>query len=708
LATSSTGAFQIDDPAATLTLSGSIGGNAALLKTGYGTLILTGSASYNGPTQILGGVLGLAGSGILSNSPSITVGPQGVLQMTNSGVNQFSSSASIALNGGSLFFYGNGSIGGGQSCGTLQLGAGENEISASLSVAGSNQPYLQFASLPTSPTIGSTINFSASGANITFQSNPLGLTGGILGGYAYFNGTNFATLSGGTVQAALAYTTTGDLGSLATSSTMNIEPSGLQTSVTGAKTINSLDLIGAAGVQMTGSGAMLTLATGGLIANTTGAIRGGVLMGSASGELVINAQQNITISSSIPNNGGPTALVITGPATVTSSGAISYSGDTYIDDGTLILIPPVNTTYGGSIHGAGNFTKSGTTTLTLTGSSDNYGTTTITGGGLNVNGTLGPNMNITMQSSSVLSGSGSIEGAVTVTTGGAIALSPSGSIAGPVTVYGGTLLIGKSGVGSYLNAPSGLTVTGYGMLAASPSASATIVGNVNYFSSSNSTYSGVISGTASFLTMDAPGAVLTLTNTAASSYGGVIVQDGSLQITASNTSSSFVANVIGGELSVNGSNLVLSNLVGSGGTIDTSSTGSSTLVVSPGSGSTSSFGGTLANGSGTLALAVAGSGTLSLSGTNTYTGGTTLSSGTLLLNGASSILAGSSLTIGNASYSGAALGAPAAPPNNNISVSLAPVPEPGSLSLVAAGLAVVGLIVGTVRLRKGTRRRFHV
>ena len=164
----------------------------------------------------------------------------------------------------------------------------------------------------------------------------------------------------------------------------------------------------------------------------------------------------------------------------------------------------MNASYAGAIHGLGNLTKSGTTTLTLSGTSDYSGTTTITGGALCVNGELGPSSffpasPVSLQSSAVLSGSGTV-GDVTV-TGGAIAFASSAAgIASTVTVASGMLSVGKSGIGNFLNTSGGLYVTGGGALAASPSTSATIVGNITYSSSASSTYAGMISGTGSVLT----------------------------------------------------------------------------------------------------------------------------------------------------------------------------------------------------------------
>ena len=89
------------------------------------------------------------------------------------------------------------------------------------------------------------------------------------------------------------------------------------------------------------------------------------------------------------------------------------------------------------------------------------------------------------------------------------------------------------------------------------------------------------------------------------------------------------------------------------------------------------------------ALSMTGSGTLVLSGTNTYTGGTTVNGGTLIATNNEAIADGSSLTVGNAS----AFPAPMVPAAAIASVAaVTPVPEPGTLGLIAAAaLAGIGI-----------------
>ncbi len=91
------------------------------------------------------------------------------------------------------------------------------------------------------------------------------------------------------------------------------------------------------------------------------------------------------------------------------------------------------------------------------------------------------------------------------------------------------------------------------------------------------------------------------------------------------------------------------------------------------------------SGSG-MALMKTGTGTLVLSGTNTYNGGTIVTAGKLIVTTPNAILDGTNLTIGaNAAaiFAAPTVGAPAASGES----APTPVPEPGALALVAALLA---------------------
>ena len=89
-----------------------------------------------------------------------------------------------------------------------------------------------------------------------------------------------------------------------------------------------------------------------------------------------------------------------------------------------------------------------------------------------------------------------------------------------------------------------------------------------------------------------------------------------------------IANV--GTLDLNGMSQTVASLAdvsGAGGTVTSSATGAVTLTLAPTT--TTSFSGVISNGSGTLGLIVNGAGMQVLAGSNTYSGGTTVTTGTL-------------------------------------------------------------------------------
>jgi fibronectin-binding autotransporter adhesin len=105
---------------------------------------------------------------------------------------------------------------------------------------------------------------------------------------------------------------------------------------------------------------------------------------------------------------------------------------------------------------------------------------------------------------------------------------------------------------------------------------------------------------------------------------------------------------VNGRLDLNGRNLAINALSGTG-VVDTVSGGSPTLTVNPNGTSSATFNGTIRNSAGTLALTLSG-GTLTLNGTNTYSGATSVNAGTMVVNG--SIGAGNVTVASGARLSG--------------------------------------------------------
>ena len=147
-----------------------------------------------------------------------------------------------------------------------------------------------------------------------------------------------------------------------------------------------------------------------------------------------------------------------------------------------------------------------------------------------------------------------------------------------------------------------------------------------------------------------------------------------------------------GTFNLDGFSETINGLSG-GGTVNGGS-GMPTLTVGDNNAS-STFSGTIENNTGALALTKIGSGTLVLSGTNSYTGGTYVEQGTLYVQNTGTLQDGSSLTVGaggtfifDPAVSSLALNATSMHAASQIN----PVPEPASLALLGvAGIAAVAL-----------------
>jgi autotransporter-associated beta strand protein len=175
--------------------------------------------------------------------------------------------------------------------------------------------------------------------------------------------------------------------------------------------------------------------------------------------------------------------------------------------------------------------------------------------------------------------------------------------------------------------------------------------------------------------------------------GDTVINDGTLQIRATGLGAAIPYGASAGNVYVNSpgtldlnSRSATVNGLSGNGAVTSSATGALTLTVGDND-QTSTFAGTIQNGLGVLALTKTGAGVLTLSGTNGYTGGTTVSGGTLVLANNEAIADGTSLTVGDPS---AFLPAPVVP-NSAVTVgsglsdaAIAPVPEPGTLALLAA------------------------
>jgi autotransporter-associated beta strand protein len=178
-------------------------------------------------------------------------------------------------------------------------------------------------------------------------------------------------------------------------------------------------------------------------------------------------------------------------------------------------------------------------------------------------------------------------------------------------------------------------------------------------------------------------------NVANAYSGSTVISGGSLQIGDAGAlgTGGLVANA--GTLDLNGRSPTVASLSGSAGRI--TSNGGSPAALTVNQSITTSFGGSISDGpSSHVSLFLEGSGTLTLSGTSSYTGGTTVHGGEMIVTNADGIYDGTSLAVGDASLLGLLGDAPVPTMSAPVaSPTVAAVPEPGTLVLLGAGSALL-------------------
>ncbi|SEU23946.1 outer membrane autotransporter barrel domain-containing protein, partial [Variovorax sp. OV084] len=338
------------------------------------------------------------------------------------------------------------------------------------------------------------------------------------------------------------------------------------------------------------------------------------------------------ITSATVNGGtlilGANASTYTGSMTVGSGGVLQSSAQfapaAITDNGLVRFAQPDNATYAGLVSGTGGIEKTGAGTLTLTQDQAFTGTTTISAGVLqlgsggttgSVKGNIVDNATLTVQRSNALTLSGTISGsgALVQAGTGTTVLTADNTYAGGTVISAGTLQLGSGGttgsiVGNVLN-------------------NATLVIN----RSNALTLSGTISGTGSLVKEGAG----TTTLTAANSYGGgTALKQGRLNV-GNNLAlgTGTLAMDDGTTLGFAADSLNLANAV--------VLTGNNDPVIDTGS-----FSATLSgNITGGGFITKIGSGTLTLSGSNSYTGATDVAEGTLKAGVAGTFSAASAHTV---------------------------------------------------------------
>jgi autotransporter-associated beta strand protein len=618
-----------------LAFAGSISGSGSVTQIGSGITTLTGNNTYAGSTTISGGTLQAGSITGLSPTSAFTVNSIldlngfnntiGSLSGTGFVLNNAAATTAILTTGNDntsttfsgLLENGIGVLGLTKSGAGTQTLTGNNTYSGGTTINGGT---LQLGNGGTTGTIAG--NVANNGILAFDRSDTLIFAGAISGlgsvtqigtGTTILTGnstyTGGTTISVGTLQLGNGGTTGAIIGNVINNGVLSFDRSDSATFgglISGA---GSLTQIGTGTTILTGnntyaggttiSAGTLQLGNGG----TTGAIIGDV---TDNGVLSFDRSDSAMFGGLISGAGsvaqiGSGTTILTGNNTYTGGATVSAgtlqlgNGGTtgsiignVVDNSVLVFDRSDTVTFGGLISGAGRIAQIGTGTTILTNNNTYSGGTTISAGTLQLgnggttgsivgnvldNSVLAFNRSDTVTFGGLISGAGSVSQAGTGTT----ILTNNNTYTGGTTISAGTLQLGNGG------------------------ATGGIVGNVidngvlAFNRSDPVTFGGIVSGAGALVNIGTG----TLTLTGSNTYtGGTTISAGTLQIGNGGTSGSITGNVLDNSvLAFNRSDSL-------------------------------TFGGII---SGTGSLVKLGTGTLILTGNNTYTGGATVSAGTLQL-----------------------------------------------------------------------------
>ena len=563
-----------------------------------GTLTLTGGAGGAGGVGSGSGNGGGGGGGGFGDVTASDINNSGTLTVTGG----------VGGAGGSGGATGNGGAG----------GAGGDGIKTSASFYNS--------ALSTS----STVTGGAGGAGGTGVVGGVGGAGGV-GVLISGNGATQSTItnqlgdsiSGGAGGAGASGAADGAGGAGVSGSYMTVENLG---AINGGGTADAIDFNGGTNNLSLGAGQSMT---------------GNVFVANGA---TLTIDQTLVGANGVLSNGiagaGPVTIT-TGAYTLTLSGASTYTGGTTLTAGSTVIVGS------NGAFGTNTVAMNDSTSLNFTGGVGVSNAITVTGD---------PDFSAATATTSVISGAITGSGSVTInnTAGntGTIEFTNTGNAyTGTTTVEAGELLGGVAGA---FSAASATTVNSGAILDLGGFAqtinSVTLTGGTiqngsltGAISSAGGTVNGIGGSTSLEATASATPTMMEGSNT----YTGATTVDTGATLSGADGTNVFSAaspTTVNGTLDLGGNSQTVGSLAGTGIVANSGASGTATLT---NQGASSEFDGVIQDGATAVTALTqnAPGNTLTLTGTNTYTGATTIAAGALALSGSGSIANSSGVSL---------------------------------------------------------------
>lgn len=683
--------------------------SAAYAITGIGSLTMSGTG-----TQVLGSLSnptaasGSTFTGDITINGGTLIGAAASVHSTSGPFGEGSNSRTITVNAG----------------GTLQFDA-PNVFSSG---------YYGSFNVPTLNVNGGVVTNGdpAATGKVNNPLNNVNLTGGTLtatvgqhpngyaAGYGAWNINGIITSSGNSVISTTdpVYGTTMLTNGAAANgvTTFNVQNGTLLVSAPLSEDITDGEV---SGLNQTGAGTMVLTATNTFTGNAT--VSGGTLQlgdGVAkNGTVMANIVNNSTVVFANPAaqlfNGmvsGSGNLVKTGPGALTIAASQTYSGPTLIAGGTMKLSPVAY------VPGFGEDTIGSGSSPEWTINTNNVGTTavtnnvlTLTDGNTNEGRTAFFNTPVLTTApftvNFVYQGLGSADGSAFVLQNDSRGAAAIGDPGGDLSYAGANPIVNSVGVGFDIH-NNGLYFLNDGSLGSLMSTGGVNINStdpiavtLSYDGASNIAITLVDQeNNNTFMTTDSLGASIASivgSNAAYLGFTGATGGSASTQTIGNfSTSLTYAASNIlpattdltvapAAKLDLNGASQTIGSLSGAG---SVTNSGAAPVALTVGDSLNTTFSGNISDGSGGLSLTIAGPGELVLTGTNGYSGGTTVNGGMLVVADPAAIQSDTNLYVGDPTslLQFSPLIPAESSPGAIAHAAAAAVPEPGTLALVAA------------------------